>query len=138
MMMDNRLYIRTALIQRIQSIVQSRLPNEACGLLAGQKDVLSEIIEVSNSSAFPQNSFNMDSGSLINAIYQIERMGLEWIGIMHSHPNGTIKPSSVDIKEWNYPNLLYGIATAQSGGPIRFYLYRWRKEQFIRQHVQWI
>jgi proteasome lid subunit RPN8/RPN11 len=138
MLADREFSVTELLIYNIKTLVHSRLPYEFCGLIAGQKDVLSEVVEVANSADSARNGFVMEPNSLIHAIRQIEQMELEWMGVIHSHPNGTRTPSISDIKGWNYPNLLYGIATLLSDDQMGLYLYRLQKGLFIRQQVRWI
>lgn len=82
------------------------LPEEACGLLAGQGDEVSRVLPVPNvlRSAF---RFRMEPRAQLEAMRAIEVEGLEMVGIYHSHPRGPAGPSAIDLAEAAYPEALH-------------------------------
>jgi proteasome lid subunit RPN8/RPN11 len=97
-----KLELTASQLQRMQSHVQSCLPQEACGLLAGKAGTVHQVIPVTNEagSAF---SFRMNPREQLAAFDRIEADGLELLGIFHSHPDGPQSPSATDIAEAAYP-----------------------------------
>jgi proteasome lid subunit RPN8/RPN11 len=126
-------YVTKDVAAKLISIVQSRYPNEACGLLAGQDHHLTEAIEVYNSVESGSPLFYLEPKEMIRSIQSIREKGLQWMGVFHSHPNGSIQPSRTDIENWHYPNLLYCIAAVESYENIPFKIYRLKNEEFIEQ-----
>ena len=88
-------------LERLASLARDSLPNESCALLLGNntnKENEIQVIEtllMKNSDASPTTRFRIDSQELINGYLRAENMGLNVVGIFHSHPAPPI-PSSTD------------------------------------------
>jgi [CysO sulfur-carrier protein]-S-L-cysteine hydrolase len=88
-------------LERLTSLASDSLPNESCALLLGNntnKENEIQVIEtllMKNSDASPTTRFRIDSQELINGYLRAEKMGLNVVGIFHSHPAPPI-PSSTD------------------------------------------
>lgn len=72
--------------------------NESCALLFGKKNHVKEIHVTDNANKHPEKFFTMSAVQLINAYKTAEKLGLEVIGIFHSHPTSKAIPSETDIK----------------------------------------
>ncbi|MDT0506895.1 M67 family metallopeptidase [Novosphingobium sp. MMS21-SN21R] len=72
-------------------------PKEACGLLLGTGDEVTEAVAVTNVAPDPTRHFEIDPAALI-AAHRAARDGSapEVIGYFHSHPNGLARPSATD------------------------------------------
>jgi proteasome lid subunit RPN8/RPN11 len=81
--------------------VESQLPLEACGLLAGKNGQVEKVLLVRNQAQSPVR-FVMDPQEQFNAFEWIESRGLELLGIFHSHPTGPETASVTDIAEAAY------------------------------------
>jgi proteasome lid subunit RPN8/RPN11 len=68
--------------------VESRAPQEACGLLAGKGDITLEVIPITN-ELHSTVRFRMDPIEQLRAFQLIDDQGLELVGIYHSHPKLT-------------------------------------------------
>lgn len=80
--------------------------HEVCGFLLGVEDdkglKVVELYKVKNVSPMSQVRFEMDPKSIYEAHRYAEEIGLEIVGIYHSHPGPPI-PSSTDLeymKNW--------------------------------------
>jgi proteasome lid subunit RPN8/RPN11 len=82
--------------------VTQHLPEEACGVITGQKGQGLEVIPIENILHSPVG-FRMSPDEQVKVLLQIEEKGLDLIAIYHSHPNGPEEPSTTDIAEANYP-----------------------------------
>jgi len=82
------------------------LPEEACGLLAGERDEVRRVIPVPNVLHSPVR-YQMEPRSQVEAMLAIEAAGLDIVGIYHSHPRGPAGPSASDVAEAAYPEALY-------------------------------
>ena len=81
--------------------VDSHIPLEACGLLAGTDKRVEKVIEVRNQAQSPVR-FVMDPYEQLKAFDWIESNGLDLLGIFHSHPAGPETASATDIAEATY------------------------------------
>jgi proteasome lid subunit RPN8/RPN11 len=88
-------------VQEIMGYINVHAPLEACGLLAGKKDRVEEILFVRNQAQSPVR-FVMDPYEQLQAFDWIESNNLELLGIFHSHPAGPETVSPTDIAEAAY------------------------------------
>ena len=99
--MMSELLIPKSIWQQMRRHVQRCAPLEACGLLAGRdaQVVLSQ--GVRNDARSPKRYFMNPKGQL-RAFDRFEELGLDFLGIYHSHPGGPRRPSPSDIKQSFY------------------------------------
>ncbi|GJQ34078.1 MAG: hypothetical protein JETCAE01_00880 [Anaerolineaceae bacterium] len=88
-------------LNKIIAHVDSQLPLEACGLLAGRGSRVESLIEVTNQAQSPVR-YVMDPIEQLKAFEWIESQGLELLGIFHSHPTGPETVSPTDIADSAY------------------------------------
>ncbi|OGN74201.1 MAG: hypothetical protein A2X25_14520 [Chloroflexi bacterium GWB2_49_20] len=81
--------------------VRRRAPLEACGLLAGRDGRVELVVGVRNAARSPVR-YMMNPHDQWRAFNKIEHLGMELLGIYHSHPNGPHQPSATDIREALY------------------------------------
>ena len=126
-------------LERLACLARDSLPNESCALLLGNytnKENEIQVIEtlsMKNSDASPTTRFRIDSQELINGYLRAEKMGLNVVGIFHSHPAPPI-PSSTDkiFMEINpVVWLIYSTLTNES----RAYIYEQKKVREVRLRV---
>ena len=82
--------------------VQSSLPSEGCGLIAGSNGVGTRFIPMTNILA-SERAYEMDPGELISTLRSLRLSGEEIVVIVHSHPSGPASPSARDIERAYYP-----------------------------------
>lgn len=113
-----RLILRQQDWQLVREHVSGCLPEEGCGLIGGS--VLGNagwgevVIPVENFLHSPVR-YRMDPQGQIQALQKIDDMGLQLVGIFHSHPDGAQKPSTTDMKEFLYPGVLALILSCPAG-----------------------
>lgn len=126
-------------LERLACLARDSLPNESCALLLGNytnKENEIQVIEtlsMKNSDASPTTRFRIDSQELINGYLRAEKMGLNVVGIFHSHPAPPI-PSSTDkiFMEINpVVWLIYSTLTNES----RAYIFEQKKVREVRLRV---
>ena len=76
---------------------ENQKPNEACAILFGKDNQVSELFLAENIEESPVN-FTISNEQLIEAYKIAEEKQLEVIGIFHSHPNSDAFPSNTDMK----------------------------------------
>ncbi len=76
---------------------ENQKPNEACALLFGREDRVSDLFLAENIKESPVN-FTISDEQLMEGYSIAEEKGTEVIGIFHSHPNSDAFPSDTDKK----------------------------------------
>ncbi len=109
-----RLGLRREDWNQMQEHVQQALPEEACGLVGGEKNISKVVYTVLNGLKSPVR-FQMDAHEQVQALLRIEEKGLDLLAIYHSHPTGPAHPSQTDLNEFAYPGVLYLIWHLQDG-----------------------
>lgn len=102
--MRGRLKVRS---QLVSEVVREALAedHEVCGFLLGVVDDDFEVVDfyrIKNVSPISQVRFEVDSRGVYEAHKYAEELGLEVMGIYHSHPGPPI-PSTIDLegmKNW--------------------------------------
>lgn len=84
---------------RILAYCEQKLPNEACGLLAGtiegEVKIITNIYFLTNMDA-SDTHFSMDTKEQFAVLRDIRKNGLSLIGNFHSHPESPSRPSKED------------------------------------------
>lgn len=102
------LEIPTRCMEDMRRHVSRQTPQEACGFLGGHGQRVEIVLPVANALASPVK-FRMDAREQLTAMETIESLGMDLLGIFHSHPKGPGAPSPTDIAEAVYPvvNLIW-------------------------------
>lgn len=94
--------------------VSSLAPEEACGLLIGKSQFVTDVIPISNQLHSPVR-FMMDPLELLQALQRVEHEDKQLLAAFHSHPKGPYHPSPSDVAEFLYPGV-YTIILSPHGG----------------------
>ncbi len=94
--------------------VESSLPDEACGIAGGQGGRVEVVIPVTNVLASPVR-FQMEPAEQLQALLQLDQLGLDIAAIYHSHPSGPSRPSLTDLEEYAYPDSVALIWSKETG-----------------------
>ena len=81
--------------------VNSHMPLEACGLLAGHDSKVEAVLVVTN-QAQSEVRYLMDPIEQLHAFEWIDSNGMDLLGIFHSHPTGPETVSPTDIAQAGY------------------------------------
>lgn len=114
------LKIAPELLQAIQRNGEAAYPEEGAGLLLGRVDgdtrEVLKIVELTNEreDGARQNRFLIAPQVMLRGEQEAMRLGLDVIGIFHSHPDSPNLPSAFD-REWALPWYSYIITTVQAG-----------------------
>ncbi|WDA41630.1 M67 family metallopeptidase [Erythrobacter sp. BLCC-B19] len=71
-------------------------PQEACGILLGEGERITEARAARNVHPAPRTHFEIDPQALIDAHRAARGGGVQVIGYYHSHPRGPAEPSATD------------------------------------------
>ena len=114
------LRISHQLLKRIQDHGEASYPEEGAGMILGQDGSADrralDIIPLANSrkSGERHNRYMIEAIDMIKAEEQAEAMGLDVIGVFHSHPDHPALPSAYD-HSWALPWFSYIITSVQQG-----------------------
>ncbi len=92
---------------------KNELPNEACAILAGKGNNITDVYLMENAQKQPDN-FLMKPEEQFKVIKDIRKKDLEMLGIFHSHPDSPARPSSRDISMAFYPEVVYFILSLEN------------------------
>jgi proteasome lid subunit RPN8/RPN11 len=114
------LEISLELVQRIHAHGEAAYPEEGAGLLLGRADgdrkQVTELLTLSNAreDAARHNRYLLSPQDYLRGEQQAARLGLDVVGVFHSHPDHPNRPSEYD-REWAMPWFSYLITSVQSG-----------------------
>lgn len=114
------LNISSELIKRIHAHGEAAYPDEGAGLLLGivsqANRQVYDLLEFDNAreDGARHNRYLLTAQDYMFGEQEAARLGLEVIGVFHSHPDHPEHPSEFD-REWAMPWLSYIITSVQSG-----------------------
>lgn len=137
------LQIPSDILERIHANGQAAYPEEGAGLMLGtiQDEVKSvlEIIPLENAreNAARHNRYLLTARDYLNAEREAERLGLDVLGVFHSHPDHPNRPSEFDL-EWAMPWFSYLITSVNGGIPegSRVWLLTDDRTQFVEERLE--
>ena len=111
-MVSDGLTIPASVAHRLLEHARSELPNEACGLLAGDlaTGTAREFHPARNEDESPLR-YNVHPDDLVRIILGIDDAGEDLVGIFHSHTHTPAVPSATDLRSAQYPDAFYVLAT---------------------------
>jgi proteasome lid subunit RPN8/RPN11 len=106
------LTIERSVADELLTHARSELPNEACGLLAGdlQNGRATAFHPARNAEASPLR-YDVHPDDLVRIVFGIEDGGEDLVGIFHSHTHTPAVPSPTDLRSAQYPDAFYVLAT---------------------------
>ena len=134
------MHISHDLVKQIKKHGERTYPNECCGVLFGCSENelkalrLKEMVNINKE--LPSRRYDIDPRDLLQAEKEAESLGLELIGIYHSHPDHPARPSQYDL-EHAWPNLSYIIVSVQKGKANDFASWRLDSDnkKFIKEKI---
>ena len=100
--------------EEILAHCRAELPNEACGLLAGDDSGVQRVYCLANADASPV-SYTIDPGGHFAALTDAEHNGWDLIGAFHSHVNAPAHPSPTDVRGAAEPDWVWLVAGPMTG-----------------------
>ena len=110
------LVVPNRLIEEMNAHVEKAYPEEGAGFLIGEAGQVREIMALSNSreDGARHNRFLFTPDDYLKAELKAEGLGLDLIGVFHSHPDCPNIPSDYD-REWAQPFFSYIITRVDHG-----------------------
>lgn len=116
------IYLTKEQFKDIIEHAKKEYPKEACGILAGkivhapqntdhgpQVKIVERVYKMQNVSEKPEVCYFMDPKEQLKVFKEIRQLGIEMLGIYHSHTNAPASPSARDCEMAFYPEADYVI-----------------------------
>jgi len=136
------LLISSQLLENIHAHGESAYPEEGAGLLlgtaiGGQKQV-TQILALANSreEGARHNRYLLTPQDYLRGEQEADRLGLDVLGVFHSHPDHPNRPSEFD-RDWAMPWFSYLITSVQDGQAVesRSWLLTEDRSQFSEEQI---
>lgn len=92
-------------------------PCEACGILAGEGNMVSKIYAMTNTEKSPV-SYLLDSKEQFNVMKDMRENNISMVAIFHSHPSSAAYPSPTDVNLAFYEDTVYVIVSLIESTPV--------------------
>jgi proteasome lid subunit RPN8/RPN11 len=106
--------IRQNAYDKIVAHAVADLPNECCGLLIGNADIVEDASPARNTKR-SRTRFQVEPADHFAAIRRARASGMEIIGAYHSHPSGPSGPSETDRVRLTDPSMFHVIVSLAHG-----------------------
>lgn len=126
------LHLPEALRDELVDHAREAAPKEACGVLAGEADHVTELHRCRNADERPRYRYTIDPTDQMEAFRAIDEQGLELVGFYHSHPRGPRKPSETDADRASWSGYVYVIVSLDGDEPW-LGAWRWTDEDGFEQ-----
>ena len=104
------LYLNRSQKEKLVEHAEKEAPNEACGILAGKDYKVEKVYEIVNTDNSAKTFF-MEPKQQLKVMKEIRNLGLEMIGIYHSHLETEAYPSAHDVELAYYSDASYVIVS---------------------------
>lgn len=94
-------------------------PEEACGLLAADRDGKLRMAYCLTNAEHSESSYTIDPTEHFGALQHAESQGWNLIGAFHSHPHSEAFPSRTDLRLAAEPDWIYFIVGLNGPGTVR-------------------
>jgi proteasome lid subunit RPN8/RPN11 len=138
-----RLEITADLLEQIHQHGEKAYPGEGAGFLLGNSSanerVVTAILELSNAreQSAQHNRYLLTPQDMLRSEQEAARLGLDVVGVFHSHPDHPNQPSEFD-REWAMPWFSYIITSVNQGSAIASRSWRLTDDrgQFLEENIQ--
>ena len=137
------LAILPAVLERIHLHVEAAYPEEGAGLMLGEIDQerrrLIEILTLPNvrEDSARHNRYLLSPEDYLKGEEEASRLGLDVLGVFHSHPDHPNQPSEFD-RQWAWPNFSYLITSVMMGKALDSRAWRLMEDRanFIEEEIE--
>ena len=135
---EKRLIVSENVAVYIQNHGRETYPNECCGALIGNNNVVGKCFSLPNKTEEePRRRFFVSPDDYRAAEQRATKFGHELIGFYHSHPDHPAHPSQYDL-DHAWPMFAYVIIAVEKGEPGVMTSWRLREDRsaFDEEHVR--
>jgi proteasome lid subunit RPN8/RPN11 len=133
-----RVRIDARLLPELLTRTRHASARESCGLLAGRDGIITHVLPAANAAADQATSYEIAPEELFRLMREMRAVGLDLLGIYHSHPNGKNEPSQRDIERAYYPDAAYFVVSplAEAPHPVRAFSIRDGRVVELEIHIE--
>ncbi|USG66772.1 M67 family metallopeptidase [Brevibacillus ruminantium] len=117
--------------KRLLAEANEAFPVEYSALLAGRHATITAFVPMLHAHSTP-DTFRLSGPDFLQGLRRINEQGLQWLGVLHSHPSTPAIPSLADAQGWHYPQLGYWIVSLADDEP-QLKLYQWTDGGFAER-----
>ena len=128
------LILKKDLFEQIVRQCRKELPNEACGILAGKAGQVEKVFEMANAQKSPDFYF-MDATEQLKVMKEMRNLGLEMLGVYHSHVASRAYPSAKDVELAFYPEVSYVILSLKEKNNPEIRSYKIRENSIAEEEI---
>jgi proteasome lid subunit RPN8/RPN11 len=134
-----RLAIPTALQVQLRAYAAAAYPHEACGLLLGRADGeqtrVERVTKARNLAVErARDRYTLDPKDFLAAELEAAGLGLDVVGVWHSHPDHPAEPSATDLAAaWS--GYSYVIVSVQDGRAVQARSWRLHQDRFVEERL---
>lgn len=129
------LILKKELLEQAVGQCIKEFPNEACGILAGKEGKVERIYEMTNVDKSPATYF-MDPKEQLKVMKETRNLGLEMVGIYHSHVASDAYPSAHDVELAFYPDASYVIISLKEKDNPSIRAFRIRDGNITKEEIK--
>ena len=124
------LKITNELIERINKHIEAAYPGEGAGFLLGVEGAVNDVLPLDNAreEEARYNRFLLTPEDYLKAEMKAMEMGVDLIGVFHSHPDCPNVPSEYD-REWAQPFFSYIISRVDQGKTVSHRSWRLQEDR---------
>lgn len=127
------------LLDKIHAHGEDAYPEEGAGFLLGADERVEEIVPLPNAreETARHNRYLITPQDYLKAEEAADRLGLNLIGVFHSHPDHPNRPSEFD-REWAQPFFSYIITSVNEGRAIESRAWKLTEDrsEFVEEEIQ--
>jgi proteasome lid subunit RPN8/RPN11 len=112
--MPSAIRIHRQILTRLLEHAREEPLKECCGLLAGRSGIITRGFLATNAADDSGRAYEIAPEELFRMMREIRAVGLELLGIYHSHPTGENQPSARDVERAYYPDVTYFIVSPRT------------------------
>ncbi len=136
------LAIPSDLLARIYAGLEQAYPDEGAGLLLGTDGAARQVVSIhplanTREDGARRTRYLVTPDDYVRGEQVAEALGLDIIGVFHSHPDHPDRPSEYD-REWAQPFFSYMITSVQAGKAVESRSWRLAEDraQFIEEKIE--
>lgn len=138
-----RIRIPKTILKQIHTHGEASYPHEGAGLMLGKDQagqrVVTDLLELENAreETARHNRYLLTAEDMLRGEKEADRLGLDIVGIFHSHPDHPNRPSEFD-REWAIPWYSYLITSVVEGKAAGSRSWRLREDRsrFIEESLE--
>jgi proteasome lid subunit RPN8/RPN11 len=116
--LDNQLHLTEEILAEIHAHGEQAYPEEGAGLMLGKDDAQGRVVKAifpltnAREETARHNRYLITPQDMLAGELEADRLGLDVVGVFHSHPDHPNLPSEFD-REWALPWFSYLITSVQ-------------------------